>query len=197
MRVRDASFLTALCLLLVFGVTGCKSTGRIDDSSASRSATAVVTPAEPAADEGDAEPLGGEGFRENTLEGAEPAAAEVVEEEFDPSRSPLRAVFFAFDSAALGNVALRTLEENARWLSARPDARVTVEGHCDERGTTEYNLELGARRARAVRDHLTRLGVDSSRLETISYGEERPMDEGHGESAWSRNRRAEFVVEMM
>ena len=97
--------------------------------------------------------------------------------------------------AAFSDVALSALESNADWLKLNPDARVIIEGHCDDRGTTEYNLELGARRAKSVRDHLGRLGVDTSMLETISYGEERPASEGSGESAWSQNRRAEFRLE--
>jgi peptidoglycan-associated lipoprotein len=80
------------------------------------------------------------------------------------------------------------------WLKANPRAQVTVEGHCDERGTSEYNLGLGDRRAKAVREYLVAAGVDGGRIRTISYGKERPFVQGHDESAWRWNRRAHFVI---
>lgn len=106
----------------------------------------------------------------------------------------VRPIFFAYDSAELSGEARATLEENAKWFRRFPDATIIVEGHCDERGTEEYNLALGDRRAQSTVGYLVQLGVDSSRLEPISYGEERPMVEGHNEAAWSKNRRAQFSV---
>lgn len=156
----------------------------------------VVAPAggQDAASGREVEELGAEPFREEALEvdRAPATGAEELDVEALNARHVLQTVHFAFDSARLSDEALRTLEENARWLREHPQFRVVVEGHCDERGTTEYNLNLGARRARAIRDHLVRLGVAEDRIETISYGEERPVDPGHDESAWSRNRRGEF-----
>lgn len=137
--------------------------------------------------------LEAEGFREGALAGADD-----LTEPGDLIRAAERAlapVFFGYDSSALSETALRTLQQNAAWLNAHPDLRVIIAGHCDERGTTEYNLDLGARRARSVLQHLARLGVDASRMETISYGEERPIDPGNNETAWAKNRRAEFSVE--
>jgi peptidoglycan-associated lipoprotein len=107
----------------------------------------------------------------------------------------LKTVYFDLDKHDLTDSTRTTLRANAEWLKANPKWKVVVEGHCDERGTTEYNLELGSRRSRAVRDFLVSLGVAESRLRTVSYGEERPAAPGHDESAWSRNRRAEFAVE--
>lgn len=107
----------------------------------------------------------------------------------------LRTVYFAYDSAELSDETRAALRANAEWLNANRKYRIRVEGHCDERGTVEYNLALGQRRADAARDYLVHLGVDPGRLTTISYGEERPADPGHGEDAWSKNRRAEFVIE--
>lgn len=104
----------------------------------------------------------------------------------------LKTVFFAFDRFDLSEATRRSLQENATTLLAHPEWRVRVDGHCDERGTIEYNLELGAKRARAVKDYLIDLGVPADRLETRSLGEERPADPGHDEAAWSKNRRAEF-----
>jgi peptidoglycan-associated lipoprotein len=106
----------------------------------------------------------------------------------------MQKVFFEFDKFRLLPEARATLEQNAAWLRGRPDIRVQIEGHCDERGTIEYNLGLGERRATSVRNYLTSLGVDSDRLFTISYGEERPVAMGHNEGAWAQNRRAEFKI---
>lgn len=103
-------------------------------------------------------------------------------------------VHFAFDSFLLDPEAERILGEKAAWLQDNANVGVQIEGHCDERGTSDYNLALGERRANAVQQYLTVLGVDSGRLSTISYGEEQPLDPGHDETAWSRNRRAHFVI---
>ena len=103
-------------------------------------------------------------------------------------------VHFAFDSFLLDPEAERILAEKAAWLQDNANVDVQIEGHCDERGTSDYNLALGERRANAVQQYLTLLGIDSGRLSTISYGEEQPLDPGHDEAAWSRNRRAHFVI---
>lgn len=109
-------------------------------------------------------------------------------------QTPLKDVFFDFDKSTLREDAKKTLNENIAWLKANPDIRIVVEGHCDERGTNEYNLALGERRAKAVRDYLVAGGIDAKRISTISYGEERPFVLGHDESAWKFNRRAHFVA---
>lgn len=106
----------------------------------------------------------------------------------------MQTAYFPYDSYKLTGAARTAIQANADWLKANPSASVQVEGHCDERGTTEYNLALGERRANAAMDYLVKLGVERSRLSTISYGEERPSVQGSDESAWSKNRRAEFVV---
>jgi peptidoglycan-associated lipoprotein len=105
----------------------------------------------------------------------------------------LQNVYFEFDRYDLTTEALQTLADNARVLKAHPEARVVVEGHCDERGTVEYNLALGDKRAKAARDYLISLGVNSSQILTISYGKERPLDPSQTENAWAKNRRAEFA----
>jgi peptidoglycan-associated lipoprotein len=107
----------------------------------------------------------------------------------------VRPVFFAYDRSELSAEARATLEENSRWFRRYPGARIIIEGHCDERGTEEYNLALGDRRAQAARDYLVQLGIDPLRIETISYGEERPFALGSNETAWAQNRRAHFVVQ--
>jgi len=108
--------------------------------------------------------------------------------------SPLKPVFFALDSSeidaagkAILDVDAAVLRQNASWV-------VTVEGHCDERGTAEYNLALGDRRAAAAVTYLKSLGIPDSRLKTVSYGKEFPFEAGHDEAAWSKNRRAHFVI---
>ncbi len=108
--------------------------------------------------------------------------------------SELETVYFAYDSYSLNSTARGVLKASAQWLKDNSSATAQIEGHCDERGTTEYNLALGERRANAAKDYLVRLGVDAGRLSIISYGEERPQDSGHDESAWSKNRRAAFVL---
>ncbi|HXV76251.1 MAG TPA: peptidoglycan-associated lipoprotein Pal [Candidatus Polarisedimenticolaceae bacterium] len=107
----------------------------------------------------------------------------------------LKTVYFAFDRAELTDTAREILRENANWLKANPKWNVAIEGHCDERGTIEYNLALGQRRANTVRDYLTSLGVPASRIRSVSYGEERPADPGHTEASWAKNRRGVSLVE--
>ena len=103
-------------------------------------------------------------------------------------------IYFDFDSAALSAMAQATLKNKAAWLNANPGVMVTIEGHCDERGTTEYNLALGDRRAESARSFLIDLGIDPARLEKISYGEEMPAVQGSGEDVWAKNRRAAFTI---
>ena len=103
-------------------------------------------------------------------------------------------IFFEFDSASLSVEAQGVLRRKAEWLKGNPGARVIIEGHCDERGTNEYNLALGDRRAYSSKSFLMDLGIDQARLTTVSYGEERPVDTSSSEEAWSRNRRAHFVI---
>jgi peptidoglycan-associated lipoprotein len=103
-------------------------------------------------------------------------------------------LYFDFDKSTLTPAAQDNLLRKAEWLRENPSATVTIEGHCDERGTNEYNLALGDRRAESAKAFLIDLGIDPSRLATISYGEERPVDPRHNEEAWAKNRRDHFVV---
>jgi peptidoglycan-associated lipoprotein len=109
-------------------------------------------------------------------------------------QSPLKPVFFVYDSDELDDAARQVLADNARVLQQYATWVVTIEGHCDERGTPEYNLALGDRRALAVKNFLISLGIPADRLRTVSFGKEFPFDPGHDETAWSRNRRAHFMV---
>jgi peptidoglycan-associated lipoprotein len=108
--------------------------------------------------------------------------------------SPLAPVFFALDSFEVSAEGRAILQTTAQVMKQQPTWQVTVEGHCDERGTAEYNLSLGERRAVAAKTYLVSLGVAAERLRTVSYGKEFPFDPGHDESAWAKNRRAHFVI---
>ncbi len=119
-----------------------------------------------------------------------PAPAPVVEQ---PVR--FENIHFDFDKSFIRPDAKPILAQVAEYLKGHPDARLRIEGHCDERGTSEYNMALGERRASAASKYLQNLGVAGSRLSTISYGEERPLDPGHNEEAWAKNRRAVFDLQ--
>ncbi|OGD28720.1 MAG: peptidoglycan-associated lipoprotein [Candidatus Aminicenantes bacterium RBG_13_63_10] len=107
---------------------------------------------------------------------------------------PLAAIFFDFDEYNLREDAKPVLEQNASWLKKFKTAKVLIEGHCDERGTEDYNLALGEKRAKSAYDFLSSLGVEPSRIKIISYGKSQPLDPGHDESSWQMNRRAQFLV---
>jgi len=131
----------------------------------------------------------------------EPAPAEPTPRETPVPPEPrgvtsgdFQPVFYDYDSYTLRGDGRTALDGNARLLREDSDLRVTIEGHCDDRGTIEYNLALGERRAQAAKDYLVNAGISASRLSTISYGEERPFASGSDEEAWSKNRRAHFVV---
>lgn len=126
-----------------------------------------------------------------------PARQPAVEREEAPAPRPLMLanVNFDYDKYDLTASARDVLAGHARALRERPELNVRIAGHCDERGTIEYNLALGEKRANAVKDYLVSLGVERSRLSTISYGKERPLDARSNEEAWAKNRRAEFVIQ--
>jgi peptidoglycan-associated lipoprotein len=146
----------------------------------------------------------GERFRagcawEKELELAKKEAPRVSREGVDLKKAieefESKDVLFPYDSYVLTQQARQILQEKAKFLEENPQVRVLIEGHCDERGTKEYNLALGDRRAQAAKRYLVGLGISPDRMRTISYGKERPLDPGHNEEAWARNRRAHFVVE--
>ena len=163
-------------LLLLF-VAGCGSSGTKE----------TLPPAEPPPETTETPP---------PVTPPEPAPA------FDPNGNPYvpgttrllpRTFYFAYDQSVINPEDLAVLEMHANVLRSNPERRLVIEGHCDERGTREYNLALGERRSNAVLSFLRTAGVPASQLEGVSYGEERPEDPGHSEAAWSRNRRAILV----
>jgi peptidoglycan-associated lipoprotein len=108
--------------------------------------------------------------------------------------SPLRPLYFGLDSSDVDADGQQILQANAAVLKKYPTWQVTIEGHCDERGTAEYNLALGERRALAAKNYLVSLGIPADKVRTVSYGKEFPFDAGHDDNAWSKNRRAHFVI---
>lgn len=140
----------------------------------------------------------GEGQRGGTKESTTPPGSlgdlQAGKSTATPASSPLKDVFFEFDRYDLRADARETLKANADWLKKNASARIEIEGHCDERGTNEYNLALGAKRAQAARDYLATLGIAGDRLSTISYGEEIPVCKQTSEDCWRQNRRARFVI---
>jgi peptidoglycan-associated lipoprotein len=139
---------------------------------------------------------------ETKVEDMEPPKEEEMEEKMEEAKEEVQAidpsefidVFYAYDKAELTSESRDKLENNADLLKAFPMAKIVIEGHCDERGTNEYNLGLGERRAAAAKDYLVSLGIDAGRIDTISYGEEKPFAKGSTESAWKQNRRAHFAL---
>ncbi len=161
-------FMVLATMLLLVAVAGCGGDKAVDEPVAAEPTPAPTEPAEEPIEEPTSQPV-------------------------DMSPVSLSDVFFDFDQYNLSGEAKGTLESNARELKRVADSGVTIEGHCDERGTKAYNLALGEKRANAAKDYLVTLGVTASRINTISYGKERPFDSGHDESAWAKNRRAHFV----
>ncbi len=143
-------------------------------------------------------PAGEEGLKGEGLEQKKVKETELKEEANVPTEEEMKIlkqrIFFAFDSYDLTEDSRKRLKKKAEILLKYPNIKVVIEGHCDERGTNEYNLALGEKRARAAYEYLILLGVDADRMKTISYGEERPLDPRHNEEAWAKNRRDEFRI---
>lgn len=175
--LRNSYPLLAAAILLA----GCSSNDDYDYGTDAEVTPTVTAPAQPDNDRG---------IDSNTLAANQPAPG--TQEDLELSVGDR--IYFDFDSAVLSPVATETLDRQGAWLQQFPNLVVTVEGHADERGTREYNLAIGDRRATAVRNYLGALGVAPNRVLTISYGEERPADAGNDETAWANNRRATTVV---
>ncbi len=146
-------------------------------------------------------PDAGKGVRESTVPSGKPStppssleAQRRGEPTATPASSLLKEIYFDFDKYDLRGDARDTLKGNADWLKTNPSIRVEIEGHCDDRGTNEYNLALGAKRAQAAKDYLVTLGISAERLSTISYGEELPVCKEPTEECWQKNRRDRFVI---
>jgi len=184
---------SAVSILLMLGLTaaacGKKTPPLTRPAPPPPATTASTTPTRP--------PAPPEPVAEPTIVPAEPVPSDSISSASldDLNRnSPLKPVFFDLDSAEIETPAQAALTENATVLKRFPSWTVTIEGHCDERGTAEYNLALGERRAVAARTYLVSLGIPADRLRTVSYGKEFPFDSGHDDPAYAKNRRAHFVI---
>ena len=156
-----------------------------------------MPPPPPAAASGSKPPGPPEPVRESVPVPAEPIASDSLSStDIDTlnKNSPFQPVFFAYDQDDIDAAGQQALNNNAALMKKYPTWVVTIEGHSDERGTAEYNLALGERRALAARNYLVSLGIPADHLRTVSYGKEFPFETGHDEASWSKNRRAHFVV---
>ena len=187
---RAAHVAAAVVLVLALGAAGCSKkkppVARPIPPPPPPTEETVTPPSEPAAP---------------TAETTPPAPSPVAEDSIASGsldeinkNSPLKPVFFGLDASDVDAAGQKVLEANAEVLKRYPSWQISIEGHCDERGTAEYNLALGERRALAARNYLVSLGVAADRVKTVSSGKEFPFDPGHTEDAWAKNRRAHFVL---
>ena len=139
---------------------------------------------------------GEEGLEESELLAGGKAHRGGEEEEISEGRTsaPLLPIYFDFDKYNIRGDMISRMEHNARYLLQHPEVKIQIQGNCDERGTNEYNIALGEKRAKSAKDFLVNMGIDPSRIDTVSFGEERPLDPGHNEEAWAKNRRDDFVI---
>ena len=184
----------ALAILLIFFAAACTKS-KISSEPATTT-TAEEEAARRAAEEARQrelarqKALAEENLKEDSL--SERMDSELTQDE--KTRFENEDIYFDFDSIQLTPEAMEILAKKGKWLRENPNATVTIEGHCDNRGTNEYNLALGEGRAQSAKTFLMDLGIDISKLNTISYGEERPLDPQQTERAWAKNRRAHFVI---
>lgn len=170
---------TVACIFILAGALlgGCAKKAKMDNSQA-----ALTPPA--AGQTGGTETGGVEDQGVNDIPAADGAGA--------TDAGGLTTIYFDFDSYVLSEASRHSLKQNFEWLKNRPEAKASIEGHADERGSDEYNMALGEKRARMAMEFLLDLGIPADRMTTISYGEEKPAVEGNDESAWSKNRRVDF-----
>lgn len=187
---RNSTALFVLVLLVTIVVAGCNK----DKPPVARPMPPPAvdnTPAKPAPPPEPPQPVS-----EPVIVPPMPAEDEIGSRSLDDLNrdSPLNPLFFALDSSEVTGDGMQVMQANASVLKKYPSMQITIEGHCDERGTAEYNLALGERRALAAKNYLVSLGVPADKIKTVSYGKEFPFDPGHDDSAWQKNRRAHFVI---
>ncbi|HEU20307.1 MAG TPA: peptidoglycan-associated lipoprotein Pal [Deltaproteobacteria bacterium] len=182
-NLKVLALVVALCCFVAFGLSGCAKEQVVKEETTVAEERAA---AEAAAAAEEQEAL----LREQEELERVRLARELLLRE----AASFNDIYFDFDRYDLKPEARATLRDHADWLMQHTEFEAIIEGHCDERGTREYNLALGERRAQSTRDYLITLGVEKERLTTISYGEELPLDPGHNEEAWAKNRRCHFVV---
>jgi peptidoglycan-associated lipoprotein len=187
MKMMKLTYLLAFALAVTLADTGCRN---------HRPVKVTPIPGTPSGQVGEAGPGGTMAPGGQIQTGGGPTVNREEFENMDADRAALAAstVHFAYDSAVVRNSEKANVQAVADALGRDASTKLLIEGHCDERGTEEYNRSLGERRALALRQALAKIGVDPSRIRTISYGKDKPADPGHDESAWSKNRRGEFVL---
>jgi peptidoglycan-associated lipoprotein len=199
--VRTTRAIVAVSMIFLLAAGCSKKSKKPADKGPEVSQSAVVAKTSPGSGStgsGMTTPSGDQSSQLLALRGEDIPISEAPTLQFiDPSpedKLVLKNIYFDFDRSSIRSEYQSVLEGIAGWLNERPEKQLLIEGHCDERGTNEYNLALGERRSLSVRRYLVGIGIAPDRLHTISYGEEKPADPGHGEAGWSKNRRAEFKV---
>lgn len=192
-----------ILIVLVFGLsifTGCAEKKAVVKEGAAEQQVATGKAAKDTSAQDEADRLAREKAQREAAE-RERLAREKAEKEqtakVEPAtstESPLKDIYFDFDKSSIRPDAREIMKANADYLLKNSAASVTVEGHCDERGTAEYNMALGQRRAQEAKKYLVNLGVKEANMKAVSYGKERPVDPGHDEAAWAKNRRAHFAL---
>jgi len=194
---KDVGILAAvLMVFFLVSIYGCAKKTPTAEGEAQK-----VIPTEEVTSGGQAAGQGGNetavpGIEESGLEGGAGAVKQKEEPEISEGRTsaPLLPIYFDFDRYNIRGDMVSRMEQNGRYLLDNPDIRIQVQGNCDERGTNEYNIALGEKRAKSAKDFLVNMGLDPNRIDTVSFGEERPLDPGHNEDAWAKNRRDDFVI---
>ncbi len=183
--------LMAILVAGLFLMSSCAKKTVVSDATTIEDQTQTADEAAMAAKKAEEERIRQQELQE---EMAKKQALEQARKAAEKNRFQHQNIHFEYDSAELTDMAKALLREKADWLKENPEQSIIIEGHCDERGTTEYNLALGERRAAAAKQYLQDFGVGAFRMTTVSYGEERPLDPGQNEAAYSKNRRAQFVL---
>ncbi len=207
MRTKSLFLVTAMVFVTSFILVGCPKRPEVGSAGAGAigPAAAVVSPASGGAGatvtDTPVVPPAGMAVETATTSAqeAEPAVTQTTANGgavgAEAAASQLKDIFFDYDRSSIRPDQAAGLRDDVAWLTSNAGKKVTIEGHCDERGTSEYNVALGERRAQAVKDYLVAAGVPADRISIVSYGKERPFVVGHDESAWKWNRRGHFVVE--
>lgn len=164
------SLFLVVAVSLAVGLSSCKSSKKVEDQNAG----------------------GGAGMQSDQAIDSTPLSFDATGSD-SGKISGLNTIQFEYDRSTLSSAAKRTVAENVQWMKSNAKTNLQIEGHCDARGSIEYNLSLGERRAQAVKAYMVSLGIPSSRLSVISFGKEKPLDNGDSESAYAKNRRANFV----
>jgi len=193
MKLTQVSNLILFTLVLSLSALGCRSKSgyitKLPDSSAPTAGTTEATPGKPVANEGDklkSDNVAGNAISDPDLRKDWPRDREIFKSD---------TVHFALDSSVIRDEEKPKLAAVADYIKAHGSDALEIDGHCDQRGTEEYNRALGERRALALREELVRLGIEASRIDTVSYGEDRPVDPANNDAAYAKNRRGEFVLE--